>query len=180
MRNTLTDKQEKFSQAIANGEFDYAWQAYKAYYDVTGNSIDTVYVATCKLMQTPPIIKRIAELRERIKKRNEATFDEVLLEMSAWLRFDPLEAMDEWNAVKDLEEMSLEARKCVAEIRVQELYETVDKVKFKIGEIKTVKFIDKRATADMFMKKFGAYITTVKVDTEDLSHLKEVIKGIKE
>ena len=53
------------------------------------------------------------------------------------------------------------------------------KVRVKVGELKRVKFIDKRATADMFMKKFGAYITNESPTDNTISGLKELIQELK-
>ena len=173
----LTNNQENFCQLVAAGN-TYA-EAYEVAYPVSLNwKQNAVYVQSSILMSNSNIIVRVKELREDNKKRNQATLDEVLNEMSSWLRFDPADVMDEADCVKSIKQLPKEVRKSISEIRVQELFTNIDGGKIKIGEVKNIKFIDKRATADMFLKKFGAYITNVKIDAEDMSHLKDLLKGI--
>ena len=173
----LTNNQENFCQLVAAGN-TYA-EAYEVAYPVSLKwKQNAVYVQSSILMSNSNIIVRVKELREDNKKRNQATLDEVLNEMSSWLRFDPADVMDEADCVKSIKQLPKEVRKSISEIRVQELFTTIDGGKIKIGEVKNIKFIDKRATADMFLKKFGAYITNVKIDVEDMSHLKDLLNGI--
>lgn len=174
----LTNNQENFCQLVAAGN-SYA-DSYKGAYNAEKMGINTIYVNSSVLMSDNKIAIRVKELQDATIKRNQATLDEVLNEMSSWLRFDPADIIDEADCVKSLRQLPKEVRKSISEIKVQELFTNIDHVKIKIGEIKTVKFIDKRATADMFMRKFGQYIDTHKLVVEDLSHLKDLLKDIKE
>lgn len=172
----LTPQQDKFAQLVSEGN-SYA-DAYRGAYNAEKMGINTIYVKSSELMSEGKISVRVRELQDENRKRNQVTLDEVLQEMANWLRFDPADIMDEADCVKSLRQLPKEVRKSISEIKVQELYANIDNVKRKIGEIKTVKFIDKRATADMFMKKFGQYIDSHKIVVEDVSHLKDLLNGI--
>lgn len=177
--SNLTPRQEKFAQLVSEGNTYY--DSYIGSYNVgEKTSKNSIYVRSSELMSDSKISVRVKELQDATKKRNQATLDEVLNEMSSWLRFDPADIIDEADCVKSLRQLPKEVRKSISEIKVQELYANIDNVKRKIGEIKTVKFIDKRATADMFMKKFGQYVDTHKLVVDDLSHLKDLLNSIKE
>jgi phage terminase small subunit len=182
-KNKLTDKQEKFCQAVAEGK-TYA-DAYKSAYNAKKMGINTIYVNSSVLMNNNKIAIRIKELKEDAIKRNQVTLDQVLEQLKNWLLFDPIELIDEdTEAVKSLKDMSKEARMSLAEIHVQEIWgsgETPDrkKVKEKIGELKKIKFIDKRAVSDQFMKKFGAYVQDKADASSNLEAIKEIIEQIK-
>lgn len=173
----LTPQQEKFAQLVSEGN-TYA-DAYRESYNVDSKTkIESIWQSSSRVMSDVKVQSRVKELQEENKKKNQVTLSEVLEEMAAWLRFDPADVMDEADCVKSIRQLPKEVRKSISEIRVQELYTNIDNVKTKIGEVKNIKFIDKRATADMFLKKFGAYITNVKLDVEDMSHLKDLLNGI--
>lgn len=173
----VTPQQERFAQLVAEGKTYFA--AYQEAYPKSLEWKDNpVYVESSKMMANPKISIRVKELQDENRKRNQVTLDEVLEEMAAWLRFDPADIMDEADCVKSIKQLPKEVRKSISEIRVQELYINLESVKTKIGEVKNIKFIDKRATADMFMKKFGQYVDTKKLVIEDLSYLDELLNGI--
>jgi phage terminase small subunit len=184
MNNKLTAKQEKFCQCVAEGD-TYSGAYRKAYNVGKKTSQNTVYVKSSELMDNGKVTVRVDELKKDAIKRNEITIDQVLLQLKNWLLFDPLELIDEdTEAVKNLKDMSKEARMSLAEITVSEIWGSVENpdgksVKTKIGELKKLKFIDKRATAEMFMKKFGQYLDN-NVDTSNqLDAIREIIEAIK-
>ena len=175
----LTDKQEKFAQAVAAGK-TYA-DAYREAYPVSGKWKDeSIWCESSKLMADPKVIQRVKQIQEQRAKANEVTLEEVIKELSEWLRFDPIEFFDEENCMKNIHDLSPVARKQIADIKIQELWgKGMDGERVKIGEVKNIKFLDKQATADKFMRYFGAYLTNLKVSVDDLSHIKDVIEGIK-
>ena len=175
----LTDKQEKFAQAVAAGK-TYA-DAYREAYPVSEKWKDeSIWCESSKLMADPKVIQRVKQIQEQRSKANEVTIEEVIKELSEWLRFDPIEFFDEENCMKNIHDLSPVARKQIADIKIQELWgKGMDGERVKIGEVKNIKFLDKQATADKFMRYFGAYLTTLKVSVDDLSHIKDVIEGIK-
>jgi len=179
----LTDKQEKFAQYVAEGQ-TYS-DAYKNAYNASKMAINTIYVRSSELMSDSKITVRVAELKKDAVKRSEITLDNVLIEMKNWLFFDPISLIDEeTECVKKLKDMSKESRMSISEITVSEIWGNVEGPDGKnhreqIGELKKIKFIDKRATADMFMKKFGAYLDEKEVNNENLEIIKEIIESIK-
>jgi phage terminase small subunit len=181
----LTNMQEGFSRDIASGRFQYDWQSYENNYSTKNMSKNSIYVETCKLLQNPKISQRIEVLRKETVKRNEVTIDEVLEQLANWLLFDPLDITDmDTDCVKQLKSMDKKARMSLAEIHVQELWgkEPGDDGKMhtvKIGELKKVKFIDKRAVSDQFMKKFGAYVSNDNDSSSSLDAVRELVKELK-
>ena len=175
----LTDKQEKFAQAVAAGK-TYA-DAYREAYPVSEKWKDeSIWCESSKLMADPKVLQRVKQIQEQRAKANEVTLEEVIKELSEWLRFDPIEFFDEENCMKNIHDLSPVARKQIADIKIQELWgKGMDGERVKLGEVKNIKFLDKQATADKFMRYFGAYLTNLKVSVDDLSHIKDVIKGIK-
>ena len=183
----LTPKQEGFSQDVASGKFDFDWLSYKANYSTKGWSMNAIYVETCKLLQHPKIILRIAELRKEAIARNQVTVDQVLEQLANWLLFDPLSIIDEeTECVKSMKSIEKKDRMSLAEIQVTELWgfepsvtDPKKKVKVKTGELKKIKFVDKRATAEMFMKKFGQYVSEQNDIASNLDAIKDIIESVK-
>ena len=175
----LTDKQEKFAQAVAAGK-TYA-DAYREAYPVSEKWKDeSIWCESSKLMADPKVLQRVKQIQEQRAKANEVTLEEVIKELSEWLRFDPIEFFDEENCMKNIHDLSPVARKQIADIKIQELWgKGMEGERVKIGEVKNIKFLDKQATADKFMRYFGAYLTNLKVSVDDLTHIKDVIEGIK-
>jgi hypothetical protein len=183
-KDKLTDKQEKFSQFVAEGD-TYAEAYRKAFPSSKKWKVNSIYCESSKLMDNTKVIQRVQELKIDAIKRNEITLDQVLEQLKNWLLFDPLELIDEeTEAVKSLKDMSKEARMSLSEIHVQEIWgqsETPDgkKIKEKTGELKKIKFIDKRAVSDQFMKKFGAYIQEKEAGSDNLQAIREIIQELK-
>lgn len=175
--SNLTPQQEKFAQLVAEGN-SYA-NSYKGAYNASKMGINTIYVKSSELMSEDKISVRVRQIQEARAKRNEVTLDEVIKELSEWLRFDPIEFFDENNCIKNMHDLSPVARKQIADIRIQELWgKSEDGFPAKTGEIKNIKFMDKQAVADKFMKFFGAYIDNHKIVIEDLSYLDDILKEI--
>jgi hypothetical protein len=178
-KQNLTSLQEKFSQLVAEGN-TYA-DAYRQAYDVKPETkLETIWEKSSRLMSEYKVSTRVKELQELTLKRNQVTLDEVINEMSRWLRFDPLDLMDENDCVKNLKDIPIEARKCISEIQVVEIFSGNGESRAKVGELKKVKFIDKRAVSDSFLKKFGVFINRKVFEVEDLNHIKELLDSIKD
>jgi len=174
----VTPQQEIFCQQVALGKSQA--ESYRIAYPKSKKWKDeAVWVKSSELVKTGNVMVRIDELREKHQKHNEVTLEQVLKQMAFWLDFDPLEMMDENDCVKSMKELPVNVRKSIHSIEVQELYAGSGENRTKIGELKKIKFVDKRATADMFMKKFGAYATKLKFDDDDLEHIKDLVKEIK-
>lgn len=174
----LTPQQEKFAQAVASGK-TYA-DAYRESYKVSSKTkIETVWCESSKLMSDHKVSQRVAGLQEEHKKRNQVTLDEVLKEMSEWLRFNVKTIFNEDGSMKQLAEMTDQEASSIASYECVELFGGSGENKVQIGYLKKVKLLDKRAVADMFLKKFGAYIDNHKITVEDLSYLDDLLHQIK-
>ncbi|MDX8341176.1 terminase small subunit [Draconibacterium sp. IB214405] len=173
----LTVKQENFAQLVAAGS-TYA-AAYQEAYDVKTASKNNIYVKSSQLMDRDKIRIRVEHLQEESLRRNQVNLDEVLTEMSRWIRFDIRDLFNSDNTLKNIDKLSEDVRKNVASFEVLECYEGSGKNRKLVGFLKKVKLHDKTKVADMFMKKFGAYITKLKMEEEDLSHLEDLLNSIK-
>lgn len=75
----LTDKQEKFAQAIAKG-FNQS-DAYREAYTAENMSNEAIGVEACRVMNNPKVSLRVKELKERALKRFDITIDDLIHEL---------------------------------------------------------------------------------------------------
>jgi len=175
----LTPQREIFSQNVALGKTGS--EAYRIAYPKSVNWKDkTVWENASRLMADDKVLARIKELQANTIKRNEVTLDEVLQEMAEWLKFNVKSIFNEDGSMKPLKDMTDQEASSIASFEVVELFDGSGDKKVQIGYLKKVKLIDKRAVADMFLRKLGAYIDNHKVTIEDMSHLKDLLTAIKE
>lgn len=174
----ITSKQLKFAESIANGEFDYDWQAYDAHYNTAKMSKNAIYVESCRLRQHPRIALKIQEIVAENQIKHHATLEEVLTEMASWLRFDPIDMINDDGTVKAMSELPQEVRKSIASFEVSEIWGGTGKDKMQLGELKRIKLVDKRSTADMFLKKMGQYITKHEITESSLEFLEDIFGGL--
>lgn len=173
----LTNKQKQFARLVAEGN-TYA-DAYRQAYEVNPETkVESIWQSSSRLMADVKVQSRVKEIQDENKKRNQVTLDEVIQEMANWLRFDVKSIFNEDGTMKSLHEMSNQESSSIASFEVIELFGGSGENRAKIGELKKVKLIDKQAVADKLMKYFGAYHTNVKIDVDDMSHLKELLNGI--
>lgn len=175
--NNLTPQQNIFSQQVASGK-TYAESYRIAYPKSVKWKDESVWCESSKLMSIPMVLQRVKELQSASMKRNEATLDEVLQEMANWLRFNLKTIFNEDGTMKQINEMTDQESACIASYENVELFGNNGDGRTQIGWIRKVKLIDKRATADMFMKKFGQYVENHKVVIEDLAHIQALLDGI--
>lgn len=177
--NSITDKQEKFAQSIAYKEYRFIWEAYAAHYNTKNMSQNTIYQEACRLRADRKVAARITEIEAIIEQKSIATLEEILKALTARVRLDVRNMFDADGGFKFIHHLSAEEASMLQEFQVEELWsKDSDGNKVVTGELKKVKFVDIKSVWDMFMKKFGAYITTVNHQVDDLSHLEEIIKGI--
>ena len=74
--DTLSVKQEQFAQQFV--ETGVEAEAYRSAYSTANMSANAVYVEACRLLQTPKVSLRVAELREKAAKRSEIAVDDVI------------------------------------------------------------------------------------------------------
>lgn len=176
----LTAKQESFCQSIAYKEFDHIWEAYQANYNTKKMGINTIYAESCKLRANHKITIRIKEIESEIVTKSQSTLDEILSAMSIRVRLDMRAYFDNEGKFKEVNELTLEQAMCIQDFQVEEIWGRVGKDKMQIGELKKVKLIDLKGLWDMFLKKYGAYITNINVKTDNLEHLTDLLKEIEE
>lgn len=173
----LTNKQEQFARLVSEGN-TYA-DAYRQAYVVNPETkVESIWQSSSRLMADVKVQSRVKEIQDENKKRNQVTLDEVLKELSEWLRFNVKTIFKEDGTMKSLHEMTNQESACIASYEVIEVFGGSGENRSRIGELKKVKLIDKQAVADKLMKFFGAYHTNVKLDVEDMSHLKDLLSGI--
>lgn len=179
MSNKLTVKQQLFVELVAQGS-TYSDAFREAYPKSQKWTPGSVRVAAHRYMETPKVRRAVEKMVAETKIRNHATLDEVIDLMSEWLRFDPKDLMNTDGCVKSMDELPKAVRTSISEIQVTEIWAGKGDERIKVGELKRIKFVDKRATADMFMRKFGAYIDRKIIEVEDLTHIEELLEGIEE
>jgi hypothetical protein len=79
LKMELTDKQEKFAQAIAKG-FNQS-DAYREAYAAENMSNEAIGVEACRVMNNPKVSLRVKELKERALKRFDITVDDLIAEL---------------------------------------------------------------------------------------------------
>lgn len=177
--SNLTPQQEKFAQLVACGK-TYSEAYLLAYPKSKKWKVNAIYVNSSQLMSDTKISLRVFELQIKTAKRNEVTLDEVLEEMALWLKFNIKSAFNPDGSMKSLQDMTDEETSSIASFECVELFDGSGDKRVQVGYLKKVKLIDKRAVAEMFLKKFGAFITNVKLDVQDLTHIKDLLDGIGE
>lgn len=177
--NNLTPQQNTFAQQVASGK-TYTESYRIAYPKSVKWKDETVWEASSRLMANSNVLARVTELREKTAKRNEVTLDEVLAEMALWLKFNIKSAFNEDGSMKSLHDMTNEETSSIASFECVELFDGSGDKKVHIGYLKKVRLIDKRAVAEMWLKKYGAFITKVTFDEDSLDHIRDLLTGIKE
>ena len=175
----LTAKQESFCQSVAYKEFDFIWEAWAAHYNAKKMSQNTIYQASCRLRANSNIVARIKEIEAEIVSKSQSTLDEILIAMSKRVRMDMRSYHKKDGTLLQPHEMTEDQAMCISEWDTRTTYigkgddvQRVEKTKYKL--------IDLKSLWDMFLKKYGAYITNLNVTTDDLSHLTDLLEDIKE
>ncbi len=78
-----------------------------------------------------------------LKSRNEHVIESVLAEFRIIAHMDPAECLNSEGGVKSLADMSIEARKCISAIEVEEIWAGRGEDKIQVGELKRIKFYNK-------------------------------------
>ena len=181
--NVLTSKQEEFAQCVFKGS-TYS-DAYRQAYNVGEKTLKTsIWRLSSAVMDNIKVSSRVDELRAGVTKRNDISVDNVLEQLGNWLMADPINAMDDDGCVKALSLMDKSTRMSISEIQVTEIWGMIPNIdgkneKTKTGEIKRIKFVDKRGTAEMWMKKFGQFIPEGSSIADNLDAIREIINTVK-
>ena len=175
----ITIKQESFCQSMAYREFDFLWQAYSAHYNTSKMSKNSVYQLSCRLLAEVKITSRIKEIEAEIVTKSQSTLEEVLIAMSKRVRLDMRTFYKKDGSLLQPHEMTEDQGMCISEFDTRTTYigksDEISRV-----ELTKVKLVDLKGLWDMFLKRYGAYITNVNIKTDNLEHLEDLIKGIEE
>ena len=175
----LTAKQENFAQSIAYKEFDFIWEAWAAHYNAKKMSQNTIYQASCRLLANSKVVARIKEIEAEIVSKSQSTLDEILIAMSKRVRMDMRSYHKKDGVLLQPHEMTEDQAMCISEWDTRTTYIGKGDEVLRVETTK-YKLIDLKSLWDMFLKKYGAYITNLNVTTDDLSHLDDLLKDIKE
>lgn len=173
----ITIKQESFCQSIAYREFDHLWEAYQASYNTKKMSINTIYQASCRLRANSKIVARIKEIEAEIVSKSQSTLDEILIAMSKRVRFDMRTLYKKDGSLLEPHEMTEDQAMCISEFYTRTTYIGRTDEKARV-ELTKVKLVDLKGLWDMFMKKYSQYTSNINVQTDDLSHLEDLLDSI--
>jgi phage terminase small subunit len=175
----LTGKQESFCQSIAYKEFDFIWEAWAAHYNAKKMSQNTIYQASCRLLANSKVVARIREIEAEIVSKSQSTLDEILIAMSKRVRFDMRTLYDKDGSLLEPHQMTEDQAMCITEFDTKTTYVGNTEEKARV-ELTKVKLIDLKGLWDMFLKKYGAYITNLNLTNDNLDHLTDLLKDIEE
>jgi adenylate cyclase class IV len=164
---------------MAYKEFDFLWQAYAAHYNTKKMSQNTIYQASCRLLADSKIAARIREIEAEIVSKSQSTLDEILAAMSKRVRMDMRTYHKKDGSLKQPHEMTEDQAMCISEWDTRTTYigkgEDVQRV-----ETTEYKLVDLKSLWDMFLKKYGAYITNLNVTNDNLEHLTDLLEDIED
>jgi phage terminase small subunit len=116
----LTPKEEDFCQHYLM--LSSATEAYRLAYG-TNEEVKRAKVTNLALTvkNRPHVRARIEELRERLYEENQASLDELLVELTRMVRFDPADMYDkETGELKNIHKMPKAVRQMIASIDTDE------------------------------------------------------------
>ena len=114
------------------------------------------------LLQRPHVQKWIREFREKMALEHEVTVQRLVQELACIAFLDQKDLYDENGTLKPIHEMSEEARRAIAGVKVSEIRERGEKV----GEITEVKAWSKPDSLKVLMQHLGALTEKVDVTSQ--------------
>lgn len=151
----LTAKQEAFCQAYV--ETGSGSEAFKMAYNAENCLPNTIANKAISLRYEPRIAARISELRNMVARNNQATLDELLVNLTEMVRFDPGEIFDETGAMLPIKKMPKAARQMITSLDSEDLFFGRGKDREIYGQLKKVKFLNKLDAIEKLLKHLGAY-----------------------
>lgn len=118
-----------------------------------GYSERTANEQAAQLLAKLSIKDYIKELQAEIQERNRITIDELVQTLAAFVRLDPKDLFDENGLVKNLNDMTESARKCITELKLME----ISSFDGPVGMMKTIKLTSKLEAIEKLMKHLGGY-----------------------
>jgi phage terminase small subunit len=180
MKTQLTSQQELYCQQVASGKTQT--EAYKIAYPKSQKWKEKgVWEKASVLSANVKVSARITELQKKASDKTEVTIVYVLEKLAELLNFNLKSIFNEDGTMKQIHELTDAQAACIQDFQVEEIWGGKGEERGQIGVLKKVKIVDKLATIDKYMRKFGQYIENHnhKFDQEDLSHIADILNSIK-
>lgn len=120
-----------------------------------------------ELLEYPEIQTYIQELMDDRAKRTAITADKVLINLWEIADLDIGDAYDENGRLLNVKDMPKHVRKAISSIKVFEEFEGFGADRIKIGEVREVKFWDKKGTNELIGKHLKIFAD--KLEIEDVT-----------
>lgn len=122
-----------------------------------GYSQKTARSIACELLTKPDIQEAIAAAFKARVERTQITADRVMKEVALAAFLDPLELFNDDGTMKPLKDMPEHARRAIAGIEVEEIFEGQGKDRTWIGYLKKIKLVSKEGTLNLAGRHVGAF-----------------------
>ena len=110
-----------------------------------------------QLLQKPPVQEAIREALAARAKRTEISQDRTLKEIARVAFLDPLELFANDGTLLPLNKMPEDARRAIASLEVEELWEGTGKDRIAIGRLKKIKLVSKEGTLTLVGRHLGIF-----------------------
>lgn len=152
---SLTAKQEAFAVAVAKGA--NASDAYRAAYDASRMSLETLHKRASELLKHGGVAGRIEALRAPALRKSELSVERTLQEVARLAYFDPRTLYRGDGQLKRPDEWDDDTAAGVASIEVLEEYEGKGDDRELVGFTKKLKLWDKNSAIEKAMKHLGLF-----------------------
>lgn len=163
----MNERHELFCQ-----EYIVDMNATRAYETVYNAKKNVAGANGSRLLENAEITKRIKKLTQDRLDRLRITQDRTLAEIARLAFVDISKIFNEDGSLKPIKNWPKDARRAVSSIEVEELYDHEDKRKISIGQVKKVKFVDKKGSLELLGKNLKLFTEKVehsgKITLEDL------------
>ncbi len=146
-RKNLTDKQQKFVHEYLV-DLNGTQAAIRA-----GYSKKTAAEAAYELLIKP----HIKEAVEKLQKKTDFNIERCMLEYKRLATFDIRKAYNEDGSLKPIHELDDDTAAAICGIESEDLYEGRGEDREKIGTLRKIKTVDKRAAIHDAMRHFGGF-----------------------
>jgi len=168
MSNSLTPKQEKFSQKFV--ELGNASEAYRQAYDAENMSPEAIHEEAYRLTNNPDVALRIEHLQELSRKRHEVTVDRIIHEFARLAFLDIRKAFDEDGNMRPIHELDDDTAAAIAGLEIEKRFSSFGDDEGKpIVESRThkIKFSDKKGALDSLARHLGMFIDKTEITGKD-------------
>lgn len=165
-RSRVTDKELTVQQELFCQEYLKDLHAANAFRRAgfTAKNDAVANANACRLMSDPRIQSRVAALAKERAERVQVDADRILSELVKLAFVDISKIFDERNAVLPTEKWPEEARKSLASIEVDEIFDYEGNQRVHIGYTKKVKFWPKTQALDMLGRHLKMFTTKHEVE----------------